>query len=95
MLTGKRWVGMAVVALIGCADEPLPTGRTDAQVAPDGDFYGTIYDSPFVDTYLGRFVAALVEGEALGKLGPVGVPEPIEHRPSRAQGAKVVTRACE
>jgi len=35
MLTGKRWVGMAVVALIGCADEPLPTGRTDAQVAPD------------------------------------------------------------
>lgn len=43
---------------------PHPLG--DAQVAPDGDFYETIYDSPFVDTYLGRFAAALVEGEALG-----------------------------
>ncbi len=44
---------------------PRPLGGV--QLAPGEGFYDSLFNSPFIDEYLGHFVQALIEGEGLGK----------------------------
>jgi hypothetical protein len=45
----------------------LPHPLGEASFLPDGDFYTSVYESPFIDSYLVEFAKALIENESLGE----------------------------